>query len=295
MKNEKVSTYFSINQVDHLLSRLDNVYLLFLLFSFRYWSCRKHNLNRSLSSSSLSMPGNRCLLMIVTVYSSMNTEPWFLSAITKQVCINSINFPSLSSSCRLLIAEEFLNGRTLMGTTYPRTIRLRHSCLCICKVQIYTRTHTHTYILDMSISKLSQICSWTRIFFSLWICAGQAESGLERLHQCAEKELQQFLYAKDASSEFRCFREKLSRLTRYALSYFVSLFLFFSLLYYKLCSVCSYVLLLIVELVSSYFLVFSLSLNNLTEYSCFSSKQPWNNQSFCCIDGTGWLKITLRT
>eukprot|EP00258_Populus_trichocarpa_P028873 XP_024444892.1 probable E3 ubiquitin-protein ligase ARI7 isoform X3 [Populus trichocarpa] len=43
---------------------------------------------------------------------------------------------------------------------------------------------------------------------------GEAESGLERLHQCAEKELQQFLAADGPSKEFDEFRTKLAGLTR---------------------------------------------------------------------------------
>lgn len=45
--------------------------------------------------------------------------------------------------------------------------------------------------------------------------AGEAESGLERLHQCAEKELQQFLTADGPLKEFNDFRTKLAGLTRY--------------------------------------------------------------------------------
>jgi ariadne-1 len=46
--------------------------------------------------------------------------------------------------------------------------------------------------------------------------SGEAESGLERLHQCAEKELQQFLNAEEGpSKEFNDFRTKLAGLTRY--------------------------------------------------------------------------------
>ena len=44
--------------------------------------------------------------------------------------------------------------------------------------------------------------------------AGEAESGLERLHQCAEKELQTYLSADGPSSDFNDFRTKLAGLTR---------------------------------------------------------------------------------
>lgn len=48
-------------------------------------------------------------------------------------------------------------------------------------------------------------------------CLGEAESGLEMLHQCAEKELQQFLYDESPSKEFNDFRTKLAGLTKYLL------------------------------------------------------------------------------
>ena len=46
---------------------------------------------------------------------------------------------------------------------------------------------------------------------------GEAESGLERLHQCAEKELQIYLDAECPSKDFNDFRTKLAGLTRYML------------------------------------------------------------------------------
>ncbi|KAG6741368.1 hypothetical protein POTOM_054602 [Populus tomentosa] len=52
---------------------------------------------------------------------------------------------------------------------------------------------------------------------------GEAESGLERLHQCAEKELQQFLVADGPSKEFDEFRTKLAGLTSVTKNYFENL------------------------------------------------------------------------
>ncbi|KAI5390687.1 probable E3 ubiquitin-protein ligase ARI7 [Lathyrus oleraceus] len=52
---------------------------------------------------------------------------------------------------------------------------------------------------------------------------GEAESGLERLHQCAEKELQQFLSAEGPSKEFNDFRTKLAGLTSVTKNYFENL------------------------------------------------------------------------
>uniref|UniRef100_A0A3N7GKB5 RBR-type E3 ubiquitin transferase n=1 Tax=Populus trichocarpa TaxID=3694 RepID=A0A3N7GKB5_POPTR len=52
---------------------------------------------------------------------------------------------------------------------------------------------------------------------------GEAESGLERLHQCAEKELQQFLAADGPSKEFDEFRTKLAGLTSVTKNYFENL------------------------------------------------------------------------
>ncbi|XP_050237422.1 probable E3 ubiquitin-protein ligase ARI7 [Mercurialis annua] len=52
---------------------------------------------------------------------------------------------------------------------------------------------------------------------------GEAESGLERLHQCAEKDLQQFLAADGPSEEFNEFRTKLAGLTSVTKNYFENL------------------------------------------------------------------------
>lgn len=49
---------------------------------------------------------------------------------------------------------------------------------------------------------------------TLAYCAGEAESGLERLHQCAEKELQVYLNVEGQSKDFNLFRTKLAGLTR---------------------------------------------------------------------------------
>ena len=45
--------------------------------------------------------------------------------------------------------------------------------------------------------------------------ASEAESGLERLYQCAEKELQVYLNAEGPSKDFNEFRTKLAGLTRF--------------------------------------------------------------------------------
>ncbi|KAL2328848.1 hypothetical protein Fmac_022275 [Flemingia macrophylla] len=52
---------------------------------------------------------------------------------------------------------------------------------------------------------------------------GEAESGLERLHQCAEKELQPFLCGDEPSREFNDFRTKLAGLTSVTRNYFENL------------------------------------------------------------------------
>lgn len=43
---------------------------------------------------------------------------------------------------------------------------------------------------------------------------GEAEAGLERLHQCAEKELMNYLNSDGPSNDFNDFRTKLAGLTR---------------------------------------------------------------------------------
>ncbi|EHA8590175.1 RBR-type E3 ubiquitin transferase [Cocos nucifera] len=52
---------------------------------------------------------------------------------------------------------------------------------------------------------------------------GEAESGLERLHQCAEKELQVYLDAETPMKEFNDFRTKLAGLTSVTRNYFENL------------------------------------------------------------------------
>ncbi|KAK9146137.1 hypothetical protein Sjap_006040 [Stephania japonica] len=52
---------------------------------------------------------------------------------------------------------------------------------------------------------------------------GEAESGLERLHQCAEKELQVYLNEEGPSKEFNEFRTKLAGLTSVTKNYFENL------------------------------------------------------------------------
>ncbi|VFQ62552.1 unnamed protein product [Cuscuta campestris] len=52
---------------------------------------------------------------------------------------------------------------------------------------------------------------------------GEAESGLERLHQCAEKELQAYLNADSPSKDFNEFRTRLAGLTSVTRNYFENL------------------------------------------------------------------------
>ncbi|XP_060172203.1 probable E3 ubiquitin-protein ligase ARI7 isoform X2 [Lycium barbarum] len=52
---------------------------------------------------------------------------------------------------------------------------------------------------------------------------GEAEAGLERLHQCAEKELQTYLNATGPSKDFNDFRTKLAGLTSVTRNYFENL------------------------------------------------------------------------
>uniref|UniRef100_A0A7N1A051 RBR-type E3 ubiquitin transferase n=1 Tax=Kalanchoe fedtschenkoi TaxID=63787 RepID=A0A7N1A051_KALFE len=60
-----------------------------------------------------------------------------------------------------------------------------------------------------------------RLFFEY--LQGEAESGLERLHQCAEKELQVYLTAVGPSKDFNEFRTKLAGLTSVTRNYFENL------------------------------------------------------------------------
>ncbi|KAL0403563.1 UNVERIFIED_CONTAM: putative E3 ubiquitin-protein ligase ARI8 [Sesamum radiatum] len=52
---------------------------------------------------------------------------------------------------------------------------------------------------------------------------GQAETALERLHHCAEKEMEKYLNASKPSEDFRDFRVKLANLTDVTRNYFENL------------------------------------------------------------------------
>lgn len=73
-------------------------------------------------------------------------------------------------------------------------------------------------VLLLSISiRLDMYCimgGFPAINYSIFLSSGEAESGLERLHQCAEKELQVFLNGDGPSKDFNDFRTKLAGLTR---------------------------------------------------------------------------------
>ncbi|KAK3014811.1 hypothetical protein RJ639_009638 [Escallonia herrerae] len=72
------------------------------------------------------------------------------------------------------------------------------------------------------LEKLSEIHSQPesqlKFIIEAWLqniqwCSGEAEAGLERLHQCAEKDLQNYLSPDSSSDEFNNFRTKLAGLT----------------------------------------------------------------------------------
>lgn len=66
-------------------------------------------------------------------------------------------------------------------------------------------------------SRLNPDITWFLLFWQIAITifyTGEAESGLERLHQCAEKELQVYLNVESPSKDFNDFRTKLAGLTR---------------------------------------------------------------------------------
>lgn len=92
-----------------------------------------------------------------------------------------------------------------MGTIYPTMNMLKNSSLSTCKV-LFTNYDLLGNVLHFGDSGTNNIL--------LMFTSGEAESGLERLHQCAEKELQLFLNADGPSKDFNDFRTKLAGLTR---------------------------------------------------------------------------------
>lgn len=89
-----------------------------------------------------------------------------------------------------------------MDIIYLSMNMLRSSFLSICKVcsPIWTFTFVSSFLL----------CATAFFLYS----SGEAESGLERLHQCAEKEFEGYLNSEGPSKDFNEFRTKLAGLTR---------------------------------------------------------------------------------
>lgn len=96
-----------------------------------------------------------------------------------------------------------------MDSTCQSTSLQKGSSLSICKVYISLRFN-HVILAGTFV-----FLAW--LLIPLFICqTGEAEANLERLHQCAEKELQNYI-GDGASEEFSGFRTKLAGLTRYIL------------------------------------------------------------------------------
>lgn len=77
-----------------------------------------------------------------------------------------------------------------------------------------------------SYSTKTALCAfhhWFCITHACYCLAGEAESGLERLHQCAEKELQVYLNAEEQLKDFNEFRSKLAGLTSVTRNFFENL------------------------------------------------------------------------
>lgn len=92
-----------------------------------------------------------------------------------------------------------------MDIIYPSMNKARECSLSTCKVCCFLRLE----------ARLFDHFAFSQ---SRTLCAGEAESGLERLHQCAEKELQVYLNAEGPSKDFNEFRTKLAGLTRFLLN-----------------------------------------------------------------------------
>ena len=95
-----------------------------------------------------------------------------------------------------------------MDTTYLRMNMLRGSFLSTCKVCCLLLTSTNKLVRTIHIKS-----GYITLLMS-GLSTGEAEAGLERLHQCAEKDLQTYLNAEEPSKDFNDFRTKLTGLTR---------------------------------------------------------------------------------
>lgn len=111
--------------------------------------------------------------------------------------------------CRLLNVDGFWSGRMHMDIIYPSMNRPRSGFLSTYKVCVKLEAHIFFVVFSFSFDVTLYLCS-----------LGEAESGLERLHQCAEKEFQGYLNAEGPSKDFNEFRTKLAGLTRFSYSCF---------------------------------------------------------------------------
>lgn len=94
-----------------------------------------------------------------------------------------------------------------MDIIYQSMNMARDSFLSTCKVCCFLKLEARAF-------------NYFAFFQLQTLCTGEAESGLERLHQCAEKELQTYLNSESQlAKEFNEFRTKLAGLTRLLLIY----------------------------------------------------------------------------
>ena len=166
---------------------------------------------------------------IVLCYSQMDIDTLYSNLISDDASLHRITDYRMQASAEMDVCIWLLSRGQSQEWIFWVPTRLLF--LCIAKVVPNSK--------DLS-------CAW-KLKWTFVIITGEAESGLERLHQCAEKDLQVFFpYSKldnledhPSAAVFGDFRIKLVGLTRYyRLIVFVSSFTMLSIYYTHLKSVC---------------------------------------------------------
>ena len=82
------------------------------------------------------------------------------------------------------------------------------------KRQFFEYVQGMCFVPNIYQMQLHKIARSTVVELMSVLAAGEAEAGLERLHQCAEKDLQNYINGDIPSNDFNDFRTKLAGLTR---------------------------------------------------------------------------------
>ncbi len=136
---------------------------------------------------------------------SKSTNSW-----EKQVAVLTLGL-----LIRLWNAGGCWNGHMHTDSTFLKMSMPSVHSLSTCKVRVLA-TQVVVWWLSITCQSCYDVEKWKQFMTisGMWNAA-EAETGLERLHQCAEKDLQMFIDTENTSPSFNDFRSKLAGLTRW--------------------------------------------------------------------------------